>query len=87
MEEGDAGVVDTPLAVAASTGAGWREVSGRRVERAEADGDGDLLHDAAALLRSLAVVEGGDWEDDFKFRCERGAGYAYRKGERVSGDL
>jgi hypothetical protein len=49
VEEGNAGVVDTPLAVAAPAGAGRGGVGGRRVGRAEADGDGDLLHGAAAV--------------------------------------
>jgi len=49
VEEGNAGVVDTPLAVADTAGAGRGGVCGHRVGRAEADGDGDLLHDAAAV--------------------------------------
>jgi len=44
VDEGDAGVVDAPLAVAASAGAARGGVGGGWVGRAEADGDGDLLH-------------------------------------------
>jgi len=41
VDEGDAGVVDAPLAVAGAARGG---VGGGRVGGAEADGDGDLLH-------------------------------------------
>jgi hypothetical protein len=80
VEEGNAGVIDTPLAVAASAGTGWGGVSGHQVGRAEADGDGDLLHGAAAV----ASFEGRDWEEDFKFRCERGSGLLQPTGKRRS---
>jgi hypothetical protein len=60
VDEGDAGVVDAPLAVAASAGAARGGVCGGRVGRAEADGDGDLLHGCGGgedngrrMLRSL----------------------------------
>jgi len=39
VDEGDAGVVDAPLAVAASAGAARGGVGGGWVGRAEADGD------------------------------------------------
>ena len=79
MDEGDAGVVDAPLAVAGAARGG---VGGGRVGGAEADGDGDLLHGCGGGEdngRRACLVRGGD----FKFRwCERGgAGAREKKGE------
>jgi hypothetical protein len=68
VEEGNAGVINTPLVVDASAGTVWGDVSGHQVGMAEADADRDLLHGAAAI----ASFEGQDWEEYIKFRCERG---------------
>jgi hypothetical protein len=58
VDEGDAGsVVDAPVAVAPAGGGG--RVGDGRVGRAEADGDGDLLHgrrrDGRRMLRCCWV--------------------------------
>lgn len=60
VEEGDSGVVDAPLAVPDSAAAreGGRVGVGvdRRLGRAEADGDGDLLHERMDGGSATAMV-------------------------------